>query len=356
VDYRGIDILILGQDIQGRIYHPLLKQFVDAAHVICFSPDIELPGPLKDTFIDNFLKVTTEEYLLPSLPLPFDQRCRLDLSSIDNIRGWKQFRLIQNNTGRSNDQPNVSKEQLEKSREILKDKAFILNLADQLPIALMYWREYSNLAVACLPHIFSQYQWVELLVTDWANSDQERFPNFGNWRKYSEWMVPEEETIVEKIRGLEEQRSNIIRQVDQEIGRLSEELARATQLANQGRRKLITAQDDELVEEVEAVFADIGFEVENIDKILPEGFPKREDLRLRMPKGEDENWEAIVEIRGYSKSAGKSSDLQRLSGRFTYLYQQEKGRLPSKKIYVVNGQLDIQNPSQRQEPLGIFIR
>lgn len=80
-------------------------------------------------------------------------------------------------------------------------------------------------------------------------------------------------------------------------------------------------------------------------QFLPKS-PRREDLRLTDPDLGD--WEAIVEVRGYTRSAGKTADLSRLA-RFANLYYAEKNNIPNKRIYVVNGQTELL-PSQRQEP------
>ena len=94
----------------------------------------------------------------------------------------------------------------------------------------------------------------------------------------------------------------------------------------------------------------MGFIVDNVDESLAPNAPKREDLRLRDPQHQPESWEAIVEVRGYSKSSFTTADLQRLA-RFAALYQKEKGRLPDKCIYVVNGQTDL-IPPLRDIPLA----
>lgn len=76
----------------------------------------------------------------------------------------------------------------------------------------------------------------------------------------------------------------------------------------------------------------------------------REDLRLGHLDEGGEEWNAIVEVRGYARSAGNTADLLRLA-RFAELYEKETGKPPDKRIYIVNGQLELL-PSQRQKPLA----
>jgi hypothetical protein len=91
----------------------------------------------------------------------------------------------------------------------------------------------------------------------------------------------------------------------------------------------------------------LGFDVSKIDEEIPKGSPKREDLRIRDPDIVD--WEAIVEVRGYSKSGGTTADLSRLA-RFAHYYEVETDKPPNKSIYMVNGQIYLP-PTQRQAPL-----
>jgi len=254
VDYREIDLVVIGTDVPVRLRDPMLP-YLNNCHLICFSADVSpLPGPNKPTVVRTAREATTtEEYELPTMPLSFHRRRELDLRSISSAKGWVQLELV-------DPTHSVNVGELKRFREAFESKAIVLNHHTGLPLATIYWREHDNLAVAWLPQTaFSQYEWVELLSIDWAESDKEGFPAFGDWTKSSEWMLPEEITLVDRISSLEEQKLKTVRQIDEEIGRLSQELARVTLAASEGRRRLLTAQNDDLVEEVKAVFSDIGF-------------------------------------------------------------------------------------------------
>lgn len=154
-----------------------------------------------------------------------------------------------------------------------------------------------------------------------------------------------------QIKALERKKQKSVIEIDKQIGELTTELALAKASANKGRRRLITAQGEELVDEVAKALKDIGFNVIDVDQLVGEKGPKREDLRLRHLDKGGEEWNAIVEVRGYARSEGKTADLQRLA-RFADLYKKETGQAPDKRIYIVNGQLELLLPSQRQEPLA----
>ncbi len=102
-----------------------------------------------------------------------------------------------------------------------------------------------------------------------------------------------------------------------------------------------------MVDNVKSYLEEIGFIATKFDDEIDKGKPKKEDLRLTMVN--DPSWEGIVEIRGYTKSSGSNSDILRLN-RFAELYNKEKGKFPSKRIYIVNGQTDL-SPFKRQLPL-----
>jgi hypothetical protein len=158
------------------------------------------------------------------------------------------------------------------------------------------------------------------------------------------------EKIIYSDKLLGQKKQELVIEIDKQIGKLTTEFAIAKNNANKGRRRLITAQSKELVDEVAKALESIGFNVIDVDQLVSEKEPKKEDLRLsHSQKGGDE-WKAIVEVRGYARSSGNMGDLLRLS-RFADLYQKETGRSPDKRIYIVNGELELL-PSQRQGPLA----
>lgn len=315
-------------------------------HVICFSDDLsDLPGPTPNIRIRQFGDAETEAFLLPDIPLPLSRRRDADFHALSSIRGWQRLSITMSTAFA----PSPSEE---KDAKTAIDKgAIICELQTNSPLAIQYLRKTNNLGMAWLPClVIDQAAWVEVIVTQWAQFDKERFPYFGDWTAFPEWMLLEEEDIASSIEALEQQRQNVIAQIDQQIGELVSKIDTAKADANKGRRRLITAKDDELVDEVKKVFQEIGFEVDDMDELLAGGTQRREDLRLRDPSDEGEHWEAIVEVRGYARSGGKTEDLMRLA-RFANLYERETGKQPDKRIYVVNGQLELL-PPQRQSPLA----
>jgi hypothetical protein len=304
-----------------------------------------LPGPIDESFVSGVETAETEEFSLPEVSLPLD-RCRsADFSKLESIRGWLRLSLQFKQPIR------FPLDQLDPIRKIFANGTILAEGITRSALAVVFLRQDNKLGVAWLPNdIYSQSKWVEVLVSEWAKTDTKRFPNFGDWTSSPEWMTPLELKVVEEIETLKETKQNLIDQLDKKIAASQSKLILVSNEINKSRRRLITAQNDDLVDEVVRVLSEIGFQVEVVDKVIKENQPKREDLRLTDPSGPNKDWEAIVEVRGYSRSSGKTNDFLRLY-RFAELYRQEKGHLPYKQIYIVNGQLEL-SPSQRQEPLS----
>ena len=343
VDVREVDLLIIGSEVE------LADNWPCKTHVICFSDQIDmLPDPTNKGYMSTSEIAETEEFLLPDVPLELSRQRQSDFENLSSVRGWARIAL-QLRISTALAAIGVARKEHEEATNTLNTGAIITEIHTSIPLATTFIRKHSNLGVAWLPNkVFNQSLWVELLVTRWAQTDKERLPNFADWASTPEWMVPEEETLTKSIQELAANRERTIAQIDKKIAEMTASLREATKTANSGLRRLITAQNDELVSEVASVLKKIGFSVELVDETLEDNVPKREDIRLRDPS--DKMWEAIVEVRGYARSGGTTADLMRLN-RFANLYLKEKERLPDKRIYVANGQLDL-IPSQRQSPLA----
>jgi hypothetical protein len=329
-----LDLLILGPEL-GSLNH--IREFTEMVNVISFSDDQNLwiPGPIPDVSVYAGVGTRSEEFRLPQVTLPLSRLREMELARLGHIKGWAQLDL----------QPHSQTGNLDKAKTILSGGALICDAHTEAPLAVIYTSEENQHKYAILPgQELDRFAWVETIVIEWAQSAQDIYPGFGDWTKHPDWLTLEEELLNSQIVTLEQEKLDKIAKIDQQVGELSIQLKSATLNANAGRRRLLTAQDQELVNEVAAVFSAMGFLVENVDASIDPKAPKREDLRLRDPKNE-ETWEAIVEVRGYSRSGFSTADLQRLA-RFADLYQIEKGRFPDKRIYVVNGQIDLMPPKR----------
>jgi len=334
VDPREIDLAILGRNVDKS------PRWLESVHVISFSEKpIILPGPYIGDLLGMTNKVTTEEFVLPDLPLPLNLLRESALARIETVKGWEPIKIIHGQ------KTSVDEDQV--SDKICSDGALLIDPYSGLPFATHFVRPQSNLGVTWLPKsVYEILPWVELICIQLAELDSEAFPDFGNWMNNENWMTRDELSLRKTIRELETERNKVDKEYSKKIEQASNQLRSAMLEANNGIRKLVTAQGDELVNHVANVFLRLGFQVTNVDNTKNDEQQKLEDLRIRF---QDLEWEAIIEVRGYSRSGGTTADLARLA-RFARHYEKETGKAPAKMIYIVNGQIELP-PYQRQQPL-----
>lgn len=332
---QEIEVLIIGRGInnfQG------IFEYTDITNTICFSgnQNLVLPGLYNETIVTINKSIKSEEYKLPSLRLSLNKVRESELDQTQGTKNWRALTIISTDP--------FNKPLVEGIHDLFVQSALILDRHEDLPLATIYTNTESGKRYAWLPNSKShQFEWVKAIVSDWAKEAPEAFPGFGDWTIQSEWMTLNEDSFSQKILELEEEKNKFIQETDRKIQDLSFKLKSAQQDANNGQRRLLTEQGDTLVEEVANIFEEIGFTVEKMDTVIESRSPKVEDLRLSISKGNKIIWEAIVEVRGYTKSGFQTADIPKIS-RFASFYLKEKGRLPDKRIYVVNGQIDLQPP------------
>jgi len=340
VSPNEIDIIIIAPNVPNQSDQ---KDFLKHAHLISFSDSFDcLPGPSDGSYTVIEGISLTEEYTIPDQPLGFFNLLENSIST-ENAKGWPLIFV----------EIDIRHKQCYSyalQKDLLVKGALLYDPHTGHPFATKFIRLDSHLGVACLPcHFFDIVSWVEIICLEWAIGDQERFPNFGDWTKNLEWMTHEEESLKLEIDGITDELERKTFEYKKRIAELSTNLLETSLLINKGKRRLITAQGDELLEETARSFKELGYHVRVMDIEIKGDSPKKEDLRIQDP--DERDWEAIVEVRGHTKSSGQTSDLNRLS-RFARLYQTETGHSPSKLIYVVNGQIELQSPRQRQEPFS----
>jgi len=338
------DLIIISPDHFLDRYDSNHFDFLVNAHVICFSSKFSyLPGPSKNSKIVQGGNPSTGEYSIPELPLGVYNLLENDLSVVESAREftWLKLKIEYRVQGSIPD---------ETQAETVFNSSILRDSHTGLPFAILLNRIESKLGVAWLPSDkFSIVPWVELICTNWAKLDRERFPDFGDWTKTPDWMTNEEIALQLEINKLILELEKLTAEYKNRLSNLESKFIHSALLVHSGKRRLITAQGNELLEEVARSFKELGFSVTTVDKELDEDTPKREDLRIRDP--DVDGWEAIVEVRGHMKSSGQTSDLNRLP-KFAKRYRAETGKEPDKLIYVVNGQIELSSPSQRQTPFS----
>jgi len=333
VDVREIDLIVIGEGVSHAGDWP------NEAHVVCFSDSfLSLPGPTPNSVLRRGDHAETEQYLLPDMPLSLSRLCRADLRDLSSVRGWWRLRVKGQGLG------GAPAAELKKALANFKKGAIVIEHVTDIPLATRYMRSSTNLGVAWLPYKpIDRAAWVYVLCTEWAQVDNKRLLNFGDWMSSSKWMILEELNLASAIESLEREKRETIAQIEKQIDRLQSDLALVRVQANNGIRRLLTTQAGDLVDEVAQVLQSIGFEVELVDTLVEKGSPKREDLRLRDPSDKSEAWEAIVEVRGYARSGGNTADLQRWRDLPTYM-RERRASFPTSR-YILS--MDNWNSNHR---------
>ena len=102
--------------------------------------------------------------------------------------------------------------------------------------------------------------------------------------------------------------------------------------ADAGIRRCIWADGDDLVVAVGDILKSLGFVVCHMDAEQEQGKPKREDLRLTL--ADCPGWEAIAEVKGYTKGTRTNDSRQIREYRERYI--KEKKSSPDLTLWIAN--------------------
>lgn len=173
--------------------------------------------------------------------------------------------------------------------------------------------------------------WVAAALKDFRQHDPERVPALPTWWEQPAWATLEQRRARAAVADLEEHRATVVREFDLQILDAREKVTVADAAAANGAGRLLTADGDSLASAVQAALGSLGFDVKDMDKVHPEG-DRREDLRVT--DQDEPGWEAIVEVKGYTRGASVN-DLSRIV-RWAMKYLKETGREPDAQWHVVN--------------------
>lgn len=189
--------------------------------------------------------------------------------------------------------------------------------------------------------------WIAAAFSEWSKTDPDKFPPDPIWVERPQWQTKAEREAISSLTSLREERARVLADLDKRELELVQQYEGMRREADQRERRLLTAQGNDLVQEVQAALEEIGFKVQDVDvEQAPKG-TLLEDLRIEDAEASD--WIALAEVRGYTGGA-KVSDLQRI-GRFVEHYIRAEKKGPSARWYIVNHNLKM-DPSARPPVLG----
>ena len=193
-----------------------------------------------------------------------------------------------------------------------------------------------------LPESSYLVAWFSAFLNDIHKSDPARVPQAPpRLSQPSDWYTLQESVLADRIAEIDSE----IERLSGERHQLQAELAAEGERAEQGPRRALWADGDELTAAVSNLLTDLRFEVRNMDAKLKQGEPKREDLRLTLQG--TPGWEAIVEVKGYTNGTRTSDSRQIREYRDRYI--EEEGRPPNLTVWLANP-FRSRDPSSRPAP------
>ncbi|MXY87996.1 MAG: hypothetical protein F4Y92_03965 [Dehalococcoidia bacterium] len=202
-------------------------------------------------------------------------------------------------------------------------------------------REHSPIALF-LPDTVDLAAWLRAFLYDIHDLDPDRVPHPPpRLNQPSDWYTSEERDLAETISEVETELKRL--QVRRE--ELKAELGAAGQRAEEGVRRILWLDGDELATAASETLGGLGFTVRDMDAELEPRQQKREDLRLTLDDAP--GWEAIVEIKGYTNGTRTSDSRQVREQRERYI--KEEKRAPDLTLWLCNPYREM-DPSSRPIP------
>ena len=180
----------------------------------------------------------------------------------------------------------------------------------------------------------------------WAHTKPEDHPFHIPWSAQRDWMTPEERLAFDEIERLNREEEATLSRISVERESARQQLQKCRSAAEEGLRKLLHTQGDELVDITIVALKHLGFSVQNMDEIVPAG-QRREDLSISHPDFCGET--ILCEVKGFLRGGGKGSDLGKLRKHIKRYYGENGKKDPYRSWFIINGQFDLP-PGQRHAP------
>ena len=201
----------------------------------------------------------------------------------------------------------------------------------------------SNPIALLLPAASNLVPWFRAFLYDLHEVDPSRVPQAPpRLSQPSDWYTPKERALAGRVAQIESEVDRLKNERVELLTRLTEEGGRA----DQGIRRVLWADGDDLNDAIAEILDDLGFKVCDMDAELSEGEPKHEDLRLRLPSMP--GWEGLVEVKGYT-SGTRTNDARQIRDH-QKRYRNEEGRYPDLTLWLCNPFRTMDEPSSRPAP------
>jgi hypothetical protein len=190
-------------------------------------------------------------------------------------------------------------------------------------------------------------QWLLAAMRDWHERTPDMVPAMPDWRSRPPWQTAPEVKAQTELLEFESRRNLTIDRLNAEELQVLAAIDQASVAANNGLRRLLTSQSDNLVDAVKDALTVLGFTVDDMDAQIEPGTAKLEDLQVHDPT--DTSWSNITEVKGYSNGGARTADLA--FERFARAFAIKTGAYPDSRWYVIN-QMFNADPDERPAPFA----
>ena len=215
------------------------------------------------------------------------------------------------------------------------DPEHLIETTSKRPVALRYHRtdagqgEGSPIVTLALPLVDNLAEWFRAFLLDVHGIAPASVPAPPpRLSQPSDWYTPEQNLLTRQMVEIDGE----VERLHQDRLRVEAEMRAAAERAESGILRALRDDGEDLVAAVEELLSGVGFRVRNMDDEKGPGERNLEDLRLTVP--DDDEWEAIVEVKGYTNGT-KTSDARQLR-EYRDLYRDENGRFPDMTLWVTN--------------------
>lgn len=185
--------------------------------------------------------------------------------------------------------------------------------------------------------------WLDCAINEWHREKPDLFPSGAAWQLSPDWMTPEELTTNTTIEDAKRELREREAELREQMAVASDSLDGLRAAGDASSRRLLTAQDDELQDEVLVALRTLGFQVEDMDLIW-EPRSRREDYRIR--DDDAPGWIALGDATGTTRGA-KAGKLIALQTHLTKFLMEEERPSSPPVLWLVINHLIQRDPNSR---------
>ena len=232
--------------------------------------------------------------------------------------------------------------------ELVERRIPLVHVGEKKSVYAMFSDRSGQLDLALPEETQQHLDWLRLFLDMVGKVDPNSVPPDVEWKTSVRWSPPEVRKHIADLQELRHAHEDAVVEFHRSEQEIQAHLKESTRVADEGTRRILTDDGDELVEAVTTVLEDLGFRVTDMDDHHDKRTgAKLEDLRVEDPL--EPEWLSLVEVKGYTRGA-KVNDVPQITGRPAVTYTKETGHEPPAVWHVVNSWRGA-NPSTRAQAI-----